>query len=130
MTRLSAWVNEMALVPYEPASMHTNPFPPLPWHNSDHTKTLPEKNWGDAGGEPTRCWWPLITCPQGSESECFFRAAQKGSGWCTFKELGREGWQGGDYTFVCQSVVPSHCSESECGEFNAPRGAILLWLTF
>lgn len=52
MTRLSAWVDEMALVPYEPASRHTNPFLPLPWHNLDRTKTLPEKSWGDAGGLP------------------------------------------------------------------------------
>lgn len=43
MTHLSAWVDKMALVPCEPASRHTNPFPPLSWHNLGHTKTLPEK---------------------------------------------------------------------------------------
>lgn len=94
MTHLSAWVDEMALVPCEPASRHTNPFPPLSWHNLGHTKTLPEKSWGDAGGEPTRSWWPLIPCSQGPESGCCFCAAQRGSGWWTFRELGREGCQG------------------------------------
>jgi len=39
MTHLVAWVGVWC---YEPASMHTNLFPPLPFHDSYPTKMLPQ----------------------------------------------------------------------------------------
>lgn len=51
MTHLVAWVGVWC---YEPASMHTNLFPPLPFHDSYPTKMLPQTSLLPKGDVPLK----------------------------------------------------------------------------